>query len=62
MVFLEVLHFFHFCLGGFGIVLKGRHKIYQDFYAIKIIDVTYNSRKCDEIVNEAKKMNLLKVN
>jgi len=46
--------------GGFGIVLKGRHKIDQDFYAIKIIDVTYNSRECDEIVSEAKKMNAIK--
>ena len=46
--------------GGFGIVLKGRHKIDKDIYAIKIIDITYNSKECDEIVSEAKKMNSIK--
>ena len=46
--------------GGFGVVLKGRHKIDQDIYAIKIIDVTVSNKECDEIVSEAKKMNAIK--
>ena len=46
--------------GGFGVVLKGRHKIDQDIYAIKIIDITNNSKECDEIVSEAKKMKAIK--
>ena len=46
--------------GGFGVVLKGRHKIDKDIYAIKIIDITYNSKECDEIISEAKKMNSIK--
>ena len=58
--FWKFYTFFICVIVGFGIVLKGRHKIDQDFYAIKIIDVTYNSRECDEIVSEAKKMNAIK--
>ena len=46
--------------GGFGVVLKGRHKIDQDIYAIKIIDITNNSKECEEIVSEAKKMKAIK--
>ena len=46
--------------GGFGIVLKGKHRIDKDIYAIKIIDITYNSKECDEIISEAKKMNWIK--
>ena len=41
--------------GGFGVVLKGRHKIDKDIYAIKIIDIT-NNKESDEIITEAKKM------
>ena len=41
--------------GGFGVVLKGRHKIDNDIYAIKIIDITDNKER-DEIITEAKKM------
>ena len=41
--------------GGFGVVLKGRHKIDKDIYAIKIIDITDN-KESDEIITEAKKM------
>ena len=41
--------------GGFGVVLKGRHKIDKDIYAIKIIDITDN-KDSDEIITEAKKM------
>ena len=46
--------------GGFGVVLKGTHKIDKDIYAIKIIDLTYNSKERDEIISEAKKMNSIK--
>ena len=46
--------------GGFGIVLKGKHKIDKDTYAIKIIDLSYNSKERDEIISEAKKMNSIK--
>ena len=41
--------------GGFGVVLKGRHRIDKDIYAIKIIDIT-NNKESDEIITEAKKM------
>ena len=46
--------------GGFGVVLKGKHKIDQEYYAIKIIDLTDNTKECDEIVSEAKKMNAIR--
>ena len=46
--------------GGFAIVLKGKHKIDNDIYAIKIIDITNNSKECEEIISEAKKMNSIK--
>ena len=46
--------------GGFGIVLKGTHKIDKDIYAIKIIDLTYNKKEYEEIISEAKKMNSIK--
>ena len=46
--------------GGFGIVLKGKHKIDKDIYAIKIIDLTYNKKEYEEIISEAKKMNSIK--
>ena len=41
--------------GGFGIVLKGTHKIDKDIYAIKIIDLTFNKKEYEEIISEAKK-------
>ena len=46
--------------GGFGIVLKGTHKIDKDIYAIKIIDLTFNKKEYEEIISEAKKMNSIK--
>ena len=44
--------------GGFGVVLKGTHKIDKDVYAIKIINMT-NKSESEEIINEAKRMKLI---
>ena len=46
--------------GGFGIVLKGTHKIDKDIYAIKIIDLTFKKKEHDEIISEAQKMKSIK--
>ena len=48
--------------GGYGLVLKGTHKIDKYIYAIKIINISdfKNIAQIDEIVNEANKMSMIK--
>ena len=48
--------------GGYGLVLKGTHRIDKFIYAIKIINISdfKNNAEIDEIVNEANKMSLIK--
>ena len=48
--------------GGYGLVLKGTHKIDKYIYAIKIINISdfKNLAQIDEIVNEANKMSMIK--
>ena len=48
--------------GGYGLVLKGTHKIDKYIYAIKIINISdfKNMAQIDEIVNEANKMSMIK--
>ena len=46
--------------GGFGVVLKGKHKIDNDIYAIKIIELPYNNKEREDIISEAKKMKAIK--
>ena len=48
--------------GGYGLVLKGTHRIDKYIYAIKIINISdfKNKAEIDEIVNEANKMSMIK--
>ena len=48
--------------GGYGLVLKGTHRIDKYIYAIKIINISdfKNLAEIDEIVNEANKMSMIK--
>ena len=46
--------------GGFGVVLKAKHKIDNDIYAIKIIELPYNNKEREDIISEAKKMKAIK--
>ena len=48
--------------GGYGLVLKGTHKIDKYIYAIKIINISNfkNNKDIDDIINEANKMSMIK--
>ena len=48
--------------GGFGIVLKGTHRIDKYIYAIKIIDISNitDIKQKDDIVRETKKMSMIR--
>ena len=48
--------------GGYGLVLKGTHKIDKYIYAIKIINISNfkNKKEIDDIINEANKMSMIK--
>ena len=48
--------------GGFGVVLKGTHKIDKYIYAIKIIDISNitDIKQKDDIIKETKKMSMIR--
>ena len=48
--------------GGYGLVLKGTHRIDKFIYAIKIINISNikNNIEIDDIINEANKMSMIK--
>ena len=48
--------------GGYGLVLKGTHRIDKYIYAIKIINISgfKNNSDIDDIINEANKMSMIK--
>ena len=48
--------------GGYGLVLKGTHKIDKYIYAIKIINISNfkNIKEIDDVITEANKMSMIK--
>ena len=48
--------------GGYGLVLKGTHKIDKFIYAIKIINISNfkNKTEIEEVINEANRMSMIK--
>ena len=48
--------------GGYGLVLKGTHKIDKFMYAIKIINISNfkNNIEIEEVINEANRMSMIK--
>ena len=48
--------------GGYGLVLKGTHKIDKFIYAIKIINISNfkNKTEIEEVLNEANRMSMIK--